>query len=155
MNELEKSLESLGCTQRPSLLLSKIPYQRWSFINSKFGNLSGDVKDCTNLIYNLREIKSDWEISMHKESGEINQRMFEVIRDRGGEGDTEIKIAAMADEISRTAGFGGRIRMRKWPMDCDRVVIAAGGSGAVPSYFDSAIGGTRSKSNICFGSRFC
>jgi Xaa-Pro aminopeptidase len=31
--------------------------------------------------------------------------------------------------------------MRKWPMDCDRVVIAAGRSGAVPSYFDSAIGG--------------
>ena len=31
--------------------------------------------------------------------------------------------------------------MRKWPMDCDRVVIAAGKSGAVPSYFDSAIGG--------------
>lgn len=31
--------------------------------------------------------------------------------------------------------------MRRWPMDCDRVVIAAGRSGAVPSYFDSAIGG--------------
>ncbi len=154
MNELEKSLESLGCTQRPSLLLSKIPYQRWSFINSKFGNLSGDVKDCTNLIYNLREIKSDWEISMHKESGEINQRMFEVIRDRGGEGDTEIKIAAMADEISRTAGFGGRIRMRKWPMDCDRVVIAAGGSGAVPSYFDSAIGGLGASPISALGAGF-
>ena len=26
-------------------------------------------------------------------------------------------------------------------MDCDRVVIAAGRSGAVPSYFDSAVGG--------------
>ena len=32
--------------------------------------------------------------------------------------------------------------MRKWPMDCDRVVIAAGRSGAVPSYFDSAVGGS-------------
>ena len=31
--------------------------------------------------------------------------------------------------------------MRKWPMDCDRVVIASGPSGSVPSYFDSAIGG--------------
>jgi Xaa-Pro aminopeptidase len=31
--------------------------------------------------------------------------------------------------------------MRKWPMDCDRVVIAAGRSGGVPSYFDSAVGG--------------
>ena len=31
--------------------------------------------------------------------------------------------------------------MRRWPMDCDRVVIAAGHSGAIPSYFDSALGG--------------
>ena len=31
--------------------------------------------------------------------------------------------------------------MRKGPMDCDRVVIASGPSGSVPSYFDSAIGG--------------
>ena len=45
-------------------------------------------------------------------------------------------MAASADEVSRAAGFGGRIRMRRWPMDCERVVIAAGRSGAVPSYFD-------------------
>ena len=31
MNELEKSLESLGCTQRPSLLLSKIPISKMEF----------------------------------------------------------------------------------------------------------------------------
>ena len=31
--------------------------------------------------------------------------------------------------------------MRKWPMDCDRVVIAAGKIGRAPSYFDSAVGG--------------
>jgi Xaa-Pro aminopeptidase len=141
MNELENALEKLGCKKRPSLLLSKIPYSRWNFINNKFGNLSGESEDCTNLIYNLREIKSDWEISMHKESGKINQNMFEAIREKCGEGDTEIGIAAIAEEVSRSAGFGGRIRMRKWPMDCDRVVIVAGSSASVPSYFDSAIGG--------------
>ncbi len=74
MNELEDYLRKLGCSKRPSLLLSKIPYERWDFINTKFGNLSGETKDCTNLIYNLREIKSDWEITMHKESGKINQK---------------------------------------------------------------------------------
>ena len=141
MNQLEDSLQKLGCKKRPSLLLSKIPYERWSFINNKFGNLAGEAEDCTYLIYNLRETKSEWEISMHKESGKINQKMIETIRERCGEGDSEIGIAAIADEVSRSAGFGGRIRMRKWPMDCDRVVIAAGKSGAVPSYFDSAIGG--------------
>ena len=154
MNDLEDYLRKLGCSKRPSLLLSKIPYERWDFINTKFGNLSGEIKDCTNLIYNLREIKSDWEINMHKESGKINQKMFEAIKERGGEGDTEIGIAAIADEISRSAGFGGRIRMRKWPMDCDRVVIATGKSGAVPSYFDSAIGGLGASPISALGAGF-
>ena len=78
---------------------------------------------------------------MHRESGAINQLMFEAVRDQGGLGHTEIEMAAAADEVSRAAGFGGRIRMRNWPMDCDRVVIAAGRSGAVPSYFDSGVAG--------------
>ena len=74
-------------------------------------------------------------------SGEINRWMFEAILDEGGEGVSEIELAAAADSVSRAAGFGGHIMMRKWPMNCDRVVIAAGHSGAVPSYFDSAVGG--------------
>ena len=44
--------------------------------------------------------------------------------------------------------------MRKWPMDCDRVVIAAGGSGAVPSYFDSAIGGIGASPISALGAGF-
>jgi Xaa-Pro aminopeptidase len=50
-------------------------------------------------------------------------------------------MAGVAEDVSRASGFGGSIRMRKWPMDCDRVVIAAGSSGRVPSFFDSAVGG--------------
>ena len=49
--------------------------------------------------------------------------------------------------MSESAGFGGRIRMRKmakWIVI--EVVIATGKSGAVPSYFDSAIGGLRANS---------
>ena len=141
MNILEDSLRSLGCTKKPALLSSKIPYDRWEFLNSKFGNLLGESENCSNLMYKLRETKSEWEISMHKASGDINQLMFDSIRDNCGEGNTEIELAAIADEVSRANGFGGRRRMRKWPMDCDRVVIAAGRSAAVPSYFDSAIGG--------------
>ncbi len=141
MNELESSLRSIGCKYKPALLMSKIPHDRWSFLDSKFGKLIDESRNCSNLMYKLRQKKSDWELLMHKKSGEINQLMFETIRENCGEGNTEIEIAAIADKVSRASGFGGRIRMRKWPMDCDRVVIAAGRSGAVPSYFDSAIGG--------------
>ncbi len=123
------------------MLLGKVPMERWSFIDSKISSIEGKIKDCTAILYSLREEKSDWEIEMLRESGEINKKMFEAVDDFGGFDRTELEIASVADSISREYGFGGRIRMRKWPMDCDRVVIASGPSGSVPSYFDSAIGG--------------
>jgi len=141
MSNLGESLAKAGCTMKPALLAGKIPQDRWSFINSKIADIPGESQDCTRLLFSLREIKSDWEIDMIRESGEINRKMFEEIYNSGGLGKTEVEMAASADAVSRSAGFGGRIRMRKWPMDCDRVVITAGHSGAVPSYFDSAVSG--------------
>ena len=141
MGDFEDSLRAAGCTQTPGLLAGKVPQKRWSFLTSKMSGLEGQSFDSTRLLFTLRETKSDWELQMHRESGAINQLMFEAVRDQGGLGHTEIEMAAAADEVSRAAGFGGRIRMRNWPMDCDRVVIAAGRSGAVPSYFDSGVAG--------------
>ena len=141
MGGLESSLIERGCSAKPAMLNGKIPAERFSFINSKIGSLTGEIENCTSLLYSLREVKSEWEIDMHRESGEINKKMFEAVEEVGSVGSTELAIASAADSVSREYGFGGRIRMRKWPMDCDRVVIASGPSGSVPSYFDSAIGG--------------
>jgi len=141
MSEFCDSLINLGCTNKPSTLAGKVPHDRLSFITSNMSGLAGKSRDCTELLFELREIKSEWEISMIRVSGKINCSMFEAVRECGGLGKTELEMAAAADRVSRSAGFGGRIRMRRWPMDCDRVVIAAGRSGAVPSYFDSAVGG--------------
>ncbi len=141
MASLSDSLVSSGCTERPSMLSGKVPHDRWSFLNSKMSGIPGESLDGTGILYSLREVKSEWEIQMHRESGEVNSRMFEAVSEAGKEGCTELDLAAAADSVSREAGFGGRIRMRRWPMDCDRVVVAAGRSGSVPSYFDSAIGG--------------
>ncbi len=141
MSELANSIRNVGGTKKPAMLEEKIPHNRWKFISDKVESLDGVAKDCTSIMYELREMKSEWEIQMLKESGRINKRMFEAIKENGGLGKTELEMAAVADEVSRAEGFGGRIRMRKWPMDCDRVVIVAGKSASIPSYFDSAIGG--------------
>ena len=138
--QLTEALRSLGVNSAPAMLAGKMPHERWQFFSRRLASL-GEIQDSTYLMYGLRETKSAWELEMHRESGRINAEMFEAVQEVGGEGRTELEMAAAADEISRSAGFGGRIRMRRWPMDCDRVVIAAGRSGAVPSYFDSAIGG--------------
>lgn len=142
MSSLGQELMSSGCTEKPALLSGKIPHDRWAFLSSKMSVMSGGSLDCTRVLYELREEKSEWEVAMIRESGEVNRMMFEAVLENGGLGKSELEMAGAADEVSRRAGFGGRIRMRKWPMDCDRVVIAAGRSGAVPTYFDSAVGGT-------------
>ena len=140
MRQMTDALRSLGATSAPAMLAGKMPHDRWQYFSRRMSAL-GEMQDATYLMYGLRETKSAWELEMLRESGRINREMFEAVREVGGEGRSELEMAAAADEVSRAAGFGGRIRMRRWPMDCDRVVIAAGRSGAVPSYFDSAIGG--------------
>ena len=141
MSDLVDSIRKIGGTQKPSMLEGKIPHNRWKFISEKIKLLDGESKDCTSIMYELRETKSSWEVDMLRESGRINKDMFQSIKENGGLGKTELEMAGVAEQISRKAGFGGRIRMRKWPMDCDRVVIVAGESASIPSYFDSAIGG--------------
>ncbi|MEE3083456.1 MAG: M24 family metallopeptidase [Candidatus Thermoplasmatota archaeon] len=133
MAELSETLGSV-----PALQLGRLPASDANFMQSKLG-IGGD---CTQILWNLREIKSDWELERMKESGEIQRRMFDAIHQMGCEGVSEIELAAAADEVSRAAGFAGHIRMRKWPMDCERVVIASGSSAAVPTFFDSALGAT-------------
>tara|TARA_Y100001934_G_scaffold256178_1_gene323921 strand:+ start:2573 stop:3826 length:1254 start_codon:yes stop_codon:yes gene_type:complete len=142
MAELEGTLAKAGCTNVPAMQGEKVPGSRLDFIHQKINGLGGIGSDCSRILYELREKKSDWEISRIRESGEINRQMFDLIADFGGLGKSELEMAGAAEELSRSSGFGGRIRMRKWPMDCDRVVIAAGRSGGVPSYFDAALGGT-------------
>ena len=154
MSEFEGSLGEAGCTRAPGMLAGKVPKSRWSFLSSKIDGLDGESEDCTGILYSLRETKSEWELEMHRESGRINRMMFDVIRDQGGIGQTEIEMAGAADNVSRAAGFGGRIRMRTWPMDCDRVVIAAGRSGAVPSYFDSGVAGLGASPVASLGAGF-
>ena len=141
MSDLVDSIRKIGGTQKPSMLEGKMPHDRWKFISEKIKLLDGESKDCTSIMYELRETKSSWEVDMLRESGRINKDMFQSIKENGGLGKTELEMAGVAEQISRKAGFGGRIRMRKWPMDCDRVVIVAGESASIPSYFDSAIGG--------------
>ena len=134
----------------PALQLGRMPASDAAFLQSKLG----EGGDCTQLLWTLREIKSDWEIERMRESGEIQRWMFEAIDEIGCEGVTELDLAAAADEVSRAAGFGSFVRMRKWPMDCDRVVVASGRAGGVPTFFDSAVGGTGAHPLAALGAGF-
>ena len=140
--------EEIGCI--PSMQFGELPH---SFAN-RFASKLDIVHDCTEIIHSQREVKSAWELEMMADSAEVQAAMFEAVYAVGGEGVTEIELVAAAEAVSRAAGFGGNVQMRRFPLQCDRGVIVAGRAGGIPSFFDSAIGGTGPHPMASMGSGF-
>jgi Xaa-Pro aminopeptidase len=87
-------------------------------------------------------------------AAEIQIRMFEAVEAVGGEGISELELVAAAEAVSRSEGFGGNVHMRRFPLQCDRGVIVSGRAGGIPSFFDSAVGGTGAHPLSGMGSGF-
>ncbi len=136
-----ETLANLGLEQAPGLQFGEIPADFAHKFRSVLAPL-GDARDCTHEIHLQRETKSNWEIAMMREGAKIQQHMFEAVENSIKIGATELEIVASAEEISRRNGFGGNVQMRRYPLQCDRAVIVSGRAGGIPSFFDSAIGGT-------------
>ena len=145
---MKQFAEMLGC--KPALQFGEIPH---SFI-SRFANALGSTEDITSVVHKQREVKSDWELEMMAEGSNIQIQMFEAVETVGGEGVSEIELVAAAEAVSRAAGFGGNVQMRRFPLQCDRGVIVSGRAGGIPSFFDSAIGGTGPHPMSSMGSGF-
>ncbi len=149
MAALADDLRLRGASRAPALQRARLPAADADFLAGRLASMgtpSAGPEDCSRILWSLRETKSEWELARMRESGIVQRRMFEAVREHGddragsGESFTELDLAAAAERVSRAHGFGGHIRLRRWPMDCDRAVVASGPSGAVPSFFDSAIG---------------
>jgi Xaa-Pro aminopeptidase len=91
---------------------------------------------------------------MMDEAAQIQSHMFEAVLSAGKLGISELELVAAAEEVSRKSGFGGNIQMRRFPLQCDRGVIVAGRAGGIPSFFDSAIGGSGPHPMSSMGSGF-
>ena len=140
--------EEIGCT--PAMQFGALPH---SFAN-RFASKLGISQDCTEIVHSQREVKSAWELEMMADAAEVQADMFEAVYTVGGEGVTEIELVAAVEAVSRAAGFGGNVQMRRFPLQCDRGVIVAGRAGGIPSFFDSAIGGTGPHPMASMGSGF-
>ena len=140
--------ESIGCT--PAMQFGELPHT----FASRFASKISATEDCTAIVHGQREIKSDWELKMMEEGASVQMDMFEAVAKVGGEGVAEIELVAAAEAVSRAAGFGGNVQMRRFPLQCDRGVIVSGRAGGIPSFFDSAIGGTGPHPMASMGSGF-
>ncbi|DAC31378.1 MAG TPA: aminopeptidase P family protein [Candidatus Poseidoniaceae archaeon] len=141
MNQFAETLAHRGVKAAPSLQFGEVPKTYSDRFVSAFSEL-GPCLDVTGLIHGQREIKSKWEQEQMDAAANVQLRMFEAVQAVGGEGVTELELVAAAEAVSRSEGFGGHIHMRRFPLSCDRGVIVAGRAGGIPSFFDSAVGGT-------------
>ncbi|MBJ24155.1 MAG: hypothetical protein CMB64_05730 [Euryarchaeota archaeon] len=154
LSQLYDDLRLRGVNKMPSMQLSNIPYSFGLKFKNALSGFNSELIDCNFLIHKIRETKSEWEIEQMKTSAEIQLQMFDAIGALGCEGVTELELTASAEAISRAAGFGGEIPMRRYPMQCNRGVVVAGRSGGIPSFFDAAVGGIGPYSGSGMGSGF-
>ena len=153
MKTLVEFLQQRGVEQAPALQFGGIPFDFASRFTSILSPL-GICKDATSIIHQIREIKSQWEVQQMKASAQIQAKMFEAVESKLKLGVSELELVAAAEEVSRSEGFGGNIQMRRFPLQCDRGVIVSGRAGGIPSFFDSAIGGTGAHPLSGMGSGF-
>ena len=148
-----ETLTNMGIDGGIGLQLGEIPADFGQKFKSALAPL-GEGKDCTAIVHHQRETKSDWELEMMREGAKVQRQMFEAVKQSVTLGATELDLVAAAEEVSRRHGFGGTVQMRRFPLQCDRAVIASGRAGGVPSFFDSAIGGTGPHPMAGMGSGF-
>ena len=150
---LAETLANMGAETSPALQKGELPAD----FHEKFASVLtplGKTADCTQLVHSQREVKSSWELAMMREGALVQQAMFDSVRNEISTGKTELELVAAAEAISRESGFGGNIQMRRFPLQCDRAVIVSGRAGGIPSFFDSAIGGTGAHPLAGMGSGF-
>ena len=153
MKTLVEFLQQRGVEQAPALQFGELPSNFTSRFTSILAPL-GTCMDATSVIHRIRETKSQWEIQQMKVSAQIQAKMFEAVELKLRLGVSELELVAAAEEVSRREGFGGNIQMRRFPLQCDRGVIVSGRAGGIPSFFDSAIGGTGAHPLSGMGSGF-
>jgi Xaa-Pro aminopeptidase len=141
LSTFAETLGGMGVNGAPALQFGEAPGSFTARFASALSSL-GQSDDATGIIHRQREVKSDWEIEQMEIGASVQIRMFEAVQAVGGEGMSELDMVAAAEAISRSEGFGGNVQMRRYPLQCDRGVIVAGRAGGIPSFFDSAVGGT-------------
>lgn len=151
---LAEELNERGIDSMPALQLGSIPHSFAARFEEALVGMKGQLSDCTKLVHTQREVKSEWELDRMREGAEIQLQMFETIASLGAEGVSELELASSAEAVSRAAGFGGDISLRRFPMQCSRGVVVAGRAGGIPSFFDAAIGGTGPHPGAGMGSGF-
>ncbi len=143
MSRLNLPVERIG------LELDVVPaaeYLRFGreFPQTRFG-------DITDLVRQIRLIKSEYEISCLEAAGRRLQYALEAMTGVIRAGMSEREIGAELDAELRRQGDPGLVRVRNWRAEITRAVVSAGASAAYPVAFDGPVGYVGAHPALPFG----
>jgi Xaa-Pro aminopeptidase len=110
--------------------------------------------DVSELIREVRAIKSPFELVQIHKSGEMLSHVFAKARDVVGEGKTELEIDAALVAEGRKIGHQGFLRMRGINQEMMTMTVQAGYTGAISTMLDGPITGVGVTPAIPQGSSF-
>ena len=126
--------------QTLGLEMDVIPAANYFFYQKIFKQSS--LVDASKIIRDIRQIKSEFELKLHRVSGQKMDEVFRAIPGMIREGMTEIELAAGIEGKARSLGHPGVVNLRSFNQSMFFGVIAAGAAAAVPSSFDGPANGT-------------
>lgn len=141
LKKLPEIISAAGCKvpERLGLEMDVLPASSYFFYHEVFQGTR--LTDVSNLIRQLRQVKSAYELNLLRKSGRNMNEVFMKIPEIIKEGMTEIELAAQIECAARSKGHMGRISMRSFTAAPFFGHVMSGWTAAVPSGFDGPFGG--------------
>lgn len=98
--------------------------------------------DISNIIRQIRAVKSDYEIGQMRETATISQSVFNYAKNIIREGMTEVELAGHLEFHARTLGHQGAVRMRGFNQELYFGHVLTGDNATTISFFDGPTGGS-------------
>lgn len=100
------------------------------------------IIDASNLIRQVRGIKSPYEIKLIRAAAQLNFKMFSHVKEFLYDGISEIDFVSQLEAVYRQGGHQCFIRMRGFNMEIVYGHMMSGWNLAIPSFFDGPTGGS-------------
>lgn len=130
------------CGRLPSVLaceLDILPVNDYRFYENLFQHPR--MVDGSEMVLNVRQTKSSWEIRQMRMTAEMTSSTFEYMRSVIEPGLTEIEFAGLFETHARKMGHGGHLRIRHHLTEGYPWHVLSGKSGAMVGLLDSPASG--------------
>jgi Xaa-Pro aminopeptidase len=140
LKELSEHVFSANRSGKIGLEMDVIPARL--FQNYEKLLVPSEIIDVSEIIRQVRMVKSQYEIELLKKSAALNFKMFSEIPNILKEGMAEVELAGALEAIYRRNGHQGAVRVRGFNSELYFGHLMSGWNLSYPSFFDGPVGGT-------------